>query len=57
MGSGHAANILAGKCPEIELTAVADRREARRQWAKDTLPEGTARVTRKRSHGLRSLIL
>ena len=42
MGSGHAANILAGKCPEIELTAVADRREARRQWAKDTLPEGTA---------------
>ena len=42
MGSGHAANILAGKCPEIELTAVADRREARRQWAKDTLPEGPA---------------
>lgn len=42
MGSGHAANILAGKCPEIELTAVADRREARRQWAKDTLPEGTS---------------
>lgn len=42
MGSGHAANILAGKCPEIELTAVADRREARRQWAKDTLPEDTA---------------
>ncbi len=42
MGSGHAANILAGKCPEIELTAVADRRESRRQWAKDTLPEGTA---------------
>ena len=42
MGSGHAANILAGKCPEIELTAVADRREARRQWAKDTLPECTA---------------
>ncbi len=42
MGSGHAANILAGKCPEIELTAVADRREARRQWAKDALPEGTA---------------
>ena len=42
MGSGHATNILAGKCLEIELTAVADRREARRQWAKDTLPEGTA---------------
>ena len=42
MGSGHAANILAGKSPEIDLTAVADRREAPRQWAKDTLPEGTA---------------
>ena len=38
MGSGHAQNILDGKCPEIEITAVADRREARRQWAKETLP-------------------
>ena len=26
MGSGHAANILGGKCPVIELTAVAARR-------------------------------
>ena len=42
MGSAHAANILAGKGPEIELTAGADRGVARRQWAKDTLPEGTA---------------
>ena len=42
MGSGHVGNILAGKCPEITIAAVADRREARRQWAKDTLPEGTA---------------
>ena len=42
MGSGHAQNILAGKCPEIVITAVADRRESRRQWAKETLPEGTA---------------
>ena len=24
MGSGHANNIVAGKCPEITLTAVAD---------------------------------
>ncbi len=38
MGSGHAQNILDGKCPEIVITAVADRREARRQWAKETLP-------------------
>ena len=41
MGSGHVGNILAGKCPEITIAAVADRREARRQWAKDTLPAGT----------------
>ena len=37
MGSGHVGNILAGKCPEITVAAVADRREARRQWAIDTL--------------------
>ena len=41
MGSGHVGNILAGKCPEITIAAVADRRETRRQWAKDTLPAGT----------------
>ena len=27
MGSGHTKNILDGKCPEIELTAIADRKE------------------------------
>lgn len=41
MGSGHIHNILAGKTPEIEIAAVADRREDRRAWAKQTLPEGT----------------
>ena len=25
MGSGHIENIVAGKCPEIEVTAIADR--------------------------------
>ena len=39
MGSGHCGNIMAGHCPEIELVAVADRREVRRNWAKETLPE------------------
>jgi len=39
MGSSHCKNILAGKVPEIELTAVADRREARREWCKENLPE------------------
>lgn len=38
MGSSHALNILAGKTPEIQLAGVADRREARRAWAKENLP-------------------
>ncbi len=38
MGSGHAHNITAGKCPEIELTAVADIAPARLEWAKAELP-------------------
>ena len=29
MGSKHLSNILAGKCPEIEVTAVADRDPAK----------------------------
>lgn len=39
MGSGHSYNILNGLCPEVKLTAVADRKEDRRIWAKETLPE------------------
>ena len=38
MGSGHANNIKAGKCPEITLTAVADINPARLEWAKENLP-------------------
>ena len=38
MGTAHIENILAGKCPEITITAVADRRESRRIWAKEKLP-------------------
>ena len=38
MGSGHTRNILAGLCPEIEITALADRRESRRQWAGENVP-------------------
>ena len=41
MGSGHVKNILEGKCPRIQVAAVADRRESRRQWARKTLPQGT----------------
>ena len=41
MGTTHVQNILAGKCPEIALAAVADRREARRRWALAAIPAGT----------------
>ncbi len=37
MGGEHCRNILAGKTPEIALTAAADRREARRDWARNEL--------------------
>ncbi len=39
MGSSHARNILEGKCPDIQVTAVADRKESRRQWAAENLPD------------------
>lgn len=32
MGSGHTANIMAGKVPEVRITAAADLRESRREW-------------------------
>jgi len=38
IGTGHVENILSGQCPEIELTAAADRRESRRAWIRDHLP-------------------
>ena len=42
MGTGHLKNILEGKVPEMEVTAVADRQEVRRVWAKEKLPESVA---------------
>ena len=35
MGSGHANNIKNGKCPEIELVAIADINPERLDWAKE----------------------
>ena len=35
MGSGHAGNIKNGKCPEIELVAIADINPERLDWAKE----------------------
>ena len=41
MGSEHCRNLVAGKCPEIRLAAVADLRPDRRAWAAEQLPAGT----------------
>jgi len=41
MGSEHCRSLMAGKCPEIELTAAADPREERRKWAESHLAPGT----------------
>ena len=39
MGTKHIENINAGKCPEIIVTAAADRLETRRQWIAANAPE------------------
>ncbi len=38
MGVNHAVNIMAGKCPDIEIAAMADRKESRRQWIRENVP-------------------
>ena len=48
MGSEHCRTILAGKCPEIELSAAADLRSERLEWAKKNLP-GHTRIFRRGS--------
>lgn len=42
MGSGHANNVVAGKCPEFELVAVADTNPDRLEWAKNNLSPAPA---------------
>lgn len=42
MGSGHVKSLLGAKLPELTITAVADRQESRRTWAKENLPESVA---------------
>ena len=37
MGSGHANNVLAGKCPDFELCAIADHNPDRLEWTKTNL--------------------
>ncbi len=43
MGSSHINNILSGKCPDIEVAAVADIDPARLKWAAENLPETVAK--------------
>lgn len=38
IGSVHVENIRTGKCPEIQLTALADQQESRRLWAREQIP-------------------
>ncbi len=42
IGSSHVQRICDGECPEIEITAVADRSAARRKWAQEFLSVGVA---------------
>lgn len=39
MGSSHCNTIIKGEIPNLVLTAVADLRESRREWAKEQLPK------------------
>ena len=39
IGSGHVERVTGGGCPDIIITAVADRRASRREWAEKALPE------------------
>ncbi|MDD6049775.1 MAG: Gfo/Idh/MocA family oxidoreductase [Clostridiales bacterium] len=39
IGSGHVQRVKEGECPDITITAIADRRASRREWAAQQLPE------------------
>lgn len=45
MGSQHYSNVLNGKCPEIDVTAIADINPDRLDWAKKTNEEHRAKKT------------
>lgn len=42
MGSAHAIHIIEGKVPGMQLTAVCDLKESRKEWSKEKLPESVA---------------
>lgn len=39
IGTSHVQRVLDGSCPNIVVSAVADRRESRRAWAQEHVPE------------------
>lgn len=43
MGTAHIGNIQAGKCPEIEVTAVADINPERLKWAEEHMDASVAK--------------
>ncbi len=45
MGGNHARSIADGKVPRMRLTAVADTRQSRLEWAKEELPAEVAQFT------------
>ena len=42
MGSSHFMHVMKGLCPDVIITAAADRRESRRAWIRANGPEGIA---------------
>jgi predicted dehydrogenase len=42
MGSAHCNTIINNQVPDMELAAVADVKESKRNWAKENLPESVA---------------
>ncbi|MCR5249218.1 MAG: Gfo/Idh/MocA family oxidoreductase [Lachnospiraceae bacterium] len=45
MGSNHARSLIEGQVPRMRLTAVADIRQSRLDWAKESLPADVARFS------------
>lgn len=39
IASMHVENIITGKCPGLKIVALADRKESRRKWAAEKVPD------------------
>ena len=42
MGTNHVQSLIQGKVPNMIISAVADIRQSRLDWAKENLPEDIA---------------